>query len=401
MARVVLLVPSFTYRAPDFVAAARRLDVDVVIGSDRRQALAEAMGDRAVVVDMADGGRGAAALVALHERTPFDAIVAVDDAGVVVAAEASAALELPHNPVDAVRRTRDKAAMRRAMAGTGVRQPDFVVVDNGAQPVAPGFPCVVKPVGLSASRGVIRADDQPSLDAAAARARRIAGDDRATLVVERFIAGAEVAIEGLLVAGALRVLAVFDKPDPLDGPYFEETIYVTPSRLAGGIQDDLAALVSAACKAIGLVEGPIHAEARIDRDGVPWLLEVAARSIGGLCARTLRFGAGIQLEELILRHAMGLSVDGLARENAAAGVMMLPVPAAGVLRGVGGQDAARAVPGVVELDVTVVTGRRVEPLPEGDRYLGFIFARGDTPAGVEESLRDAHAQLSVVIDEPS
>jgi biotin carboxylase len=395
------LVPSFTYRAPDFVAAAQRLDVEVVVGSDRRQALAEAMGDRAVVVDMADGGRGAAALIALHERTPLDAIVAVDDAGVVVAAEASAAIGLPHNPVDAVRATRDKGAMRRALAEAGVRQPDFFVVDDGDGPTAPAFPCVVKPVGLSASRGVIRADDQDALEAAAARARRIAGDDRARLVVERFIPGAEVAVEGVLVGGALRVLAIFDKPDPLDGPYFEETIYVTPSRLPAATQDDVAALVAHACKALGLVEGPIHAEARVDDHGVPWLLEVAARSIGGLCARTLRFGAGVQLEELILRHAIGRSIDGLARERAAAGVMMLPVPRAGVLRAVDGQDAARAVPGVVELDITVVAGRSVEPLPEGDRYLGFVFARGDGPAAVERSLRDAHSQLSVVIDDPS
>jgi biotin carboxylase len=381
----------------------------VVVGSEHRQALAGAMGDRALVVDLAHPEAATAAILALHRRTPLDAVVAVDDQGVLIAALASRALGLAHNPPDAVARTRDKAAMRSALARAGVAQPEYRVLagpdaDVAGGAGAVGFPCVVKPVALSASRGVIRADTPAAAVAAAERIRVIlqdAGEDSAgPLLVERFVAGAEVAVEGLLRGGRLEVLAVFDKPDPLDGPYFEETLYVTPSRLPPATVAVVERLVAGAVDAIGLVEGPVHAEVRIDADDAPWLLEVAARSIGGLCGRTLRFGAGVSLEEVILRHALGLSLDGLQRRGGAAGVMMLPIAADGTLERVGGRAEALAVPGIEGLDISVPLGRRVQPLPEGDRYLGFLFARADTPEMVEAALRQAHRALDIVISEP-
>jgi biotin carboxylase len=207
-----------------------------------------------------------------------------------------------------------------------------------------------------------------------------------------------VAVEALLRSGRLEVLAIFDKPDPLTGPYFEETLYVTPSRLPAAVQDGIAAAVAGAAAAIGLTEGPLHAELRIDAEGRPWILELAARTIGGLCARTLRFAAGVTLEELVLRHALGLPVDP-RRETVAAGVMMVPIPRAGRLVAVHGQDDARAVPGVTALEISILPGRAVRPLPEGDRYLGFLFARASTSAEVEQALRSAHAHLEVVIDD--
>ncbi|MCU1376513.1 MAG: biotin carboxylase [Actinomycetia bacterium] len=395
MPRVVLVLPTSPYRAADFVEAAAALGATVVVASDREQVLAAT--DRALLVDLGDADGTASAVEALDGRAPVDAIVAVDDQGVVVAAEAAARLGLPHNSPEAVAATRDKAKLRRALGRAEVRQPGFRLVEGDELPDLP-FPWVVKPLGLSGSTGVIRVDDAEAAPATFARVRAIAGDPAAPLLVERFVPGPEVAIEGLLRGGALEVLAVFDKPDPLDGPYFEETIYVTPSRHPAVELAEVRRLAQQACTALGLTEGPVHAEARLSPDG-PVLLEVAARSIGGLCARTLRFGAGVSLEELILRHALGLPTDGLVREDVAAGVMMLPIPTAGTLREVGGQDEARAVAGVVGLDITVPKGRLVRPLPEGDRYLGFLFARGDTPAEVESALRQAHACLDVVIDQ--
>jgi biotin carboxylase len=403
MARVLLLLPTGTYRAPDFVAAATALGAEVVVGSERRQALADGMGDRALVVDMAHPDAAVGAVLGLHQRSPIDAVVAVDDQGGLVAARASERLGFLHNPPDAVAATRDKAAMRKAFSTAGLAQPAWRLAHPGdavAELAAKvGFPCVVKPLSLSASRGVIRADTPEDAVAAVARVRAIlddaAEDPTGPVLIERFVPGAEVAVEALLEGGRLRPLAVFDKPDPLDGPYFEETIYVTPSRLAG--QDAVVEAAARGATALGLTEGPIHAEARIGLDGAVWLLELAARSIGGLCSRALRFGAGVSLEELILRHALRLPLDDLARERAASGVMMLPIPAAGTLRAVHGQNEARAVPGIVGLEISVPIGRPVRPLPEGDRYLGFLFARGDTPEAVEASLREAHAALRIDI----
>ena len=408
VSRVALLLPSASYRAPDFVEAARRLGVEVVVASDARQTWAGPDdADRALVVDFARPEEAAATLVAAAGRTPLDAVVAVDEPGVVVAALAGERLGLAHNPPHAVAATRDKSLMRRRLAAVGtVPQPDFAVVEPGdavgRAAAAVGFPCVVKAVSLSGSRGVLRADDEAAAVAAATRIRallRDAGDPAGRLLVERFVPGVELAIEGLLVDGRLHVLALFDKPDPLDGPTFEETMFVTPSRQPAVVQERIAEVVAEAVRVLGLREGPVHAEVRVDGSAVSFL-EVAARSIGGLCARTLTFGLGTTLEELILRHAVGRlpdRADGLRRERAAAGVCMVPIPRAGTLAGIGGVAEALAVEHVVGFEQTIPDGRPVRPLPEGDRYLAFVFARADTPAEVEHALRTAVAQLDVEV----
>ena len=406
MARLLLLVPTATYRAPAFLEAAQRLGVEIVVGSDRAQALAPAMGDRAIALDLGDPVAAAVDIAALASRSALDAIVAVDDPGLLTAAHAGARLGLRHNPVDAVAATRDKAAMRARFAAAGVAQPAFALLETG-QPAPPVLrhvsetgPWVLKPLPLSASRGVIRVDDPSESDAVAARIRAIAADAGfdagAPLLVEEFVHGDEVAVEALLRGGELDVLAIFDKPDPLDGPYFEETIYVTPSRHHDAVQAAIVAVVSSAASALGLREGPVHAEARIRDGGTPVMLELAARSIGGLCGRALRFGAGVSLEEVILRHALGLPIE-TGREGAAAGVMMLPIPRTGRLDAVDRRDEATAVPGIVGLEITVPLARKVQALPEGDRYLGFVFARASTPAAVEEALRTAAAVLDISI----
>jgi biotin carboxylase len=397
--RVLLLLPTTTYRAPDFVRAATRLGVEVVVGSDEMPVLAVDGSERAVVVPLDEPEAAADAIVALDDRRGVDAVVAVDDRGVLAAAAAGERLGFPHNPPEAVAATRDKAAMRRALAAAEVPQPAFALTDREFEtPPALPFPWVLKPIDRAASQGVIRADDLESARAAAARVRAVTDGP---LLVEQYVPGDEVAVEGLLRDGDLTVLAVFDKPDPLVGPYFEETIYVTPSRLDDSLLARVADVTARACAALGLVEGPVHAELRVDGNRIH-VIEVAARSIGGLCARTLRFGAGIALEELVLRHALGMPLDSLTRAPGASGVMMLPIPRAGILRQVRGQEAARAVAGVTGLEVSIPRGRRIVPLPEGDRYLGFLFARGDTPAEVEASLRAAHALLVVDIEpEPS
>jgi biotin carboxylase len=407
MHRVLLLLPTSTYRAPDFVRAATRLGVEVVVGSDEMPVLMgggllHGASERAVALPLDDPDTAADLIVALDDRRGVDAVVAVDDRGVLAAATAGERLGFPHNPPEAVAATRDKAAMRRALAAAEVPQPAFTVVDGDVPDDIP-LPAVLKPVDRSGSQGVIRADDLDAARAAAARIRALSDEAcDGPLLVEEYVPGVEVAVEGLLRAGELTVLAVFDKPDPLEGPYFEETIYVTPSRLPGETLGRIEIVAARACAAIGLVEGPVHAELRVDGEHVR-VIEVAARSIGGLCARTLRFGAGIALEELVLRHALGMPLsdgplDGLTREPDASGVMMLPIPRAGILREVGGKEVALAVPGVTGLDITVPPGRDVVPLPEGDRYLGFVFARGDTPADVERALRAAHAALQIDIE---
>ena len=357
------------------------------------------MGDRAVVVPLTDVDAAVGAIVALHRRAPIDAVLAVDDQGVLIASAAAASLGFRHNSPGAVAATRDKTIMRARLGAASLNQPVYRIVPPGADVVAAatqiGFPCVVKPVSRSASQGVIRVDDAIQAHGAGVRIRAMTVDFPESLLVERFVPGDEVAVEGLLTGGRLEVLAVFDKPDPLNGPFFEETIYVTPSRQPFEILTDIGSTAAQATAALGLREGPVHIELRIGPDGVVTILELAARSIGGLCARALRFGAGVSLEEVIVRHALGIGLDGLTREPQASGVMMLPIRAAGVLDHVLGQERALATEGVVGLEISVASGRSMVPLPEGDRYLGFIFARGATPQFVEAALRQAEACLEV------
>ncbi|MGH7345448.1 MAG: ATP-grasp domain-containing protein, partial [Candidatus Rokuibacteriota bacterium] len=317
---------------------------------------------------------------------------------------------LKANSRPAVTTARDKHAMRRRLAEAGVPVPRFRLVrladDPAARAAEVEYPCVLKPLMLSASRGVIRANDPREFVTAfrrisaileTAEGASLPDEARRALLVEEFIPGREVALEGLLTGGTLHVLAIFDKPDPLDGPFFEETIYVTPSRLPASAQARIGAVARDACAALELTEGPIHAELRLNERG-PFVLEVAARSIGGLCSRTLTFGTGLSLEELILGHALGRPLESLERERRAAGVMMIPIPRAGRLATVHGVDEATAVEGVEEVAITMHPGQDAVPLPEGWQYLGFIFARADTPDAVEQALRQAHARLRVVIE---
>ena len=404
MTHVVLLLHSKSYRAADFLQAARQLGVDITVAADRRNPVAPDAQDGVIEVHLSQPDVAASAIVEYASETAVDAIVAVDDQGVATAALASEQLGLPHNPPSAVTATRNKAEMRRRLEAHGVDQPEFDIAESvgEAQAIASGlgFPVVVKPVSLSASQGVIRVDTPNDMPATFERTRSIAeangrGPDE-PLLVERFIPGAEVAVEGIVRRGSLEILAIFDKPDPLDGPYFEETIYVTPSRLPAPAQEAIRDVTSRAAAALGLSEGPIHAELRVG-DAQAWLLEIAARSIGGLCARSLRFGLGVSLEQLILRHALGLPIHDLALTDVATGVMMLPIPHAGRLRAVRGVDRARAIDGVAGVEITIAPGQDLIPLPEGSRYLGFVFVRGPNPAAVEAALRAAHAELDFEI----
>ncbi len=410
MARVMLLIPSRSYRAPDFMEAAAKLGVEVVVGSDVRSPVEELSDGRVVGLDFANPEVGAGEIERFAERYPLDTIVAVDDGGALIAARVARRLELPYNSVASVEATRNKALLRERIAAAGIDSAEYHVLGTSDDPRVAAealmYPVVLKPLALSASKGVIRADDADEFVAAFERVREILASRDALdecgaeladrVLVEGYIPGIEVSLEGVLDGGRLRVLAVFDKPDPLVGPYFEETIYVTPSRLAEDEQARIVETTERACAALGLEDGPVHAELRLNSEGV-YPVDIAARSIGGLCSRTLSFGTGMSLEELLLRHAIGAEVPSYERQESAAGVMMIPIPAAGTLRAVTGQAEAEAVALIDSVTISMHIGSEAVPLPEGSEYLGFIFARGETPEVVEAALRESHALLEFEI----
>ena len=472
-ARVLLITPPGSYRVHAYLEAARDLGLDMLVASEGEHSLVPGL-DGGIRVDLADSGAVIEQALAAHRGRPIAAVVATDDATVEIANRAAAALGLAHNAPTAARTTRRKDLARAALAAAGLPAPAVRRVDLrrplGPQLAGVEFPCVVKPLAMSASRGVIRADDLAGLEAACRRAGAIvvvatagvsagvttgatvgdsvgvptgatAGDsagvttgatvgdsvgvptgatagiavgtaatataatasidagaeERHMLLIESFVPGPEIALEGMLAGGELSVLAIFDKPDPLDGPFFEETIYVTPSRLPDSVQTLAAERVREGCAAYGLTEGPVHAELRI-HDGEAWIIEIAGRTIGGDCARLFTFGSGTSLEHLVLQRALGRAPDGPFRGDArAAGVLMIPTPGAGTLRRVEGVMAASRIPGIREVSITMREGYELSPLPEGGTYLGFVFALGDDPAGVEASLRSAQDAIRVMV----
>ena len=417
MPRVLLLATTTGYQTRAFSEAAERLGIDVVYATDRCNVLEDPWQDEAIPIRFHDEAASAAALVEATGARPIDGVLAVGDRPTVIAALVSEALGLPWHPPRAAAVARNKKLTREALRSAGLPVPWFATapLTSELRSLLPSiaFPCVVKPLALSGSRGVMRADDEAQLvsafDRLAAllrssevRSERTGAHDG--VIIEGFIPGREFAVEALMDRGALHVLAIFDKPDPLDGPFFEETIYVTPSRAGEETTCAISEAIRRAAQAIGLVHGPIHAECRVS-EGIAYVLEVAARPIGGLCARALRFqldrGAAqdvISLEELLLRHAIGESPGAWTRESAASGVMMMPIPRRGVLRGASGIDEARGVSGVEDIRITAKPDQVLVPLPEGASYLGFIFARGDTAAAVEHALREAHARIDFTID---
>ncbi|MCO5175616.1 MAG: ATP-grasp domain-containing protein [Thermomicrobiales bacterium] len=394
-----------TYRAGAFLSAAETLGIDVISVVDMPQALREYW-HAELAVSFANIEQAFPDVVRLAREKHVDALLSVDDAATELAALGARELGFSHNSPQAAIAARDKLVMRDMLAAAGVKCPWYRVFSADTDPYVIAdsvpFPCVIKPLRLSGSRGVIRADNPDELAKAFARTIAITADDTGDdeeieVLIEEYIPGVEVALEGLITDGELHVLALFDKPDPLVGPFFEETIYVTPSRLSASEQALIRSETVAAAAALGLRHGPIHAELRINEVGA-WLVEIAGRSIGGLCSTILSFGAGMSLEEIILRHAVGMTIPSMDRVGGAVGVMMIPIPAKGVLRAVDDVDAATAIPGVTGIEITAPLNYPIEPLPEGASYLGFIFAKGESPAAVEATLREAHERLRIQID---
>ncbi len=417
MKRVLLLAATTGYQIRSFGEAAARIGVQLTFASDRCDQLDDPWWDRAVPVRFHDDARSLEAILSSLESPP-DGVLAVGDRPVVLAAAVAAAYGLPGNGLAASAASCNKLATRALLEAGGLPTPPFRILevegsadsDAAAAAAAIAYPAVVKPLALSGSRGVMRVNDPRQCVDAIARLRRLLRSPdiaahrdpgQARILIEEFIPGREFAVEGLLSGGVFRVLAIFDKPDPLDGPFFEETIYVTPSRQTPGVTQQIEAVVARAVEALGLRHGPVHAECRVNERGV-YVLEVAARPIGGLCSRALRFtapgGGERSLEELLLRHALGEDVGLYAREQAASGVMMIPIPRRGILRGVAGVDAAKAVAHVTDVRMTAKIDSLLVPLPEGRSYLGFIFASAGDAETVDRALRSAHMSLEFQVE---
>jgi biotin carboxylase len=416
--RVLLFSAKLGYQTRSFRAAAKKLNVELAYVTDRCHQLRDPWEDHAIAAHFEKPAEAAQMAVDHWRGKNIDGILALGDRPAHAASFAARALSIPFHHPAAVEACRSKKRTREVLRDAGLPGPWFraIALEPSPEPALLGisYPCVLKPLALSASQGVVRANNREDFVAAAARIRKLlrTPEIQATreanldeMIVEGYLPGREVAVEALMTAGELRVLAIFDKPDALEGPYFEETIYVTPSRLSTRRIAAIEKMLRACVAALGLSHGPVHAEFRVDDDGQIWPLEIAPRPIGGLCAESLHFVApdrakraeGFGLEELLLRHALELPGSDAAREPAAAGVLMIPVPSSGIFHGVRGEAEAAATAGVSNIVITARVHDYLAAWPEGSSYLGFIFAAGETPEIAEAALREAHAKLNFEI----
>ena len=406
MPRLLLMLPTRTYRTPALLAAAARCGVELTVASEEDSSVAHLNPAGFLTLPFSSPAACAGPVRAFHDDYPIDAVIGIDDTVVEAAAVVARELELPHNDPEAVAVAGDKRRARERLSAAGVPCPGFEWrrfedPERAGAPVF-GFPAVIKPLSLSASRGVIRVDDHAGMGEAVSRLESIVDAESGSSIeegflVEAFVSGPEVAIEGLLRDGRLEVLTVFDKPEPLEGPYFEETIYLIPSRLSVERQGELGEMSREACAVLGLTEGAVHAELRVTESG-PVVIEVNPRAIGGLCSDVLRFGTGLRLEDILLHHALGDRAPLPERVESAAGVMMLPVERGGILLRVDGVQAAEAVAGIERVAITAHPGQQLSPWPEGGPYPGFVFARGETADEVERALHTAHRELTLVFE---
>lgn len=403
--RVLVIAPHGSYRTAPFILAANKLNIDVLIASQGEHSIVSDY-VQGLHIDFQNEALAVETILAEANQHAFRGIIGTDDTTTELAAKVAKKLSLPHNDPQAVKIAQRKDLARLSLKESDVKIPQFNLLSTAKalseQAIKVNFPAVIKPVALSASRGVIRVNDELELSQAIERIknmlieeRQIDESVRETLILEEFIPGKEIAVEAMLHNGTLDVLAIFDKPDPLEGPFFEETYYITPTSFPEEVQQEIKQVVLKSCNAYGLSEGPIHAECRINENGV-WLLEVAARTIGGMCGRLLSLGTGHSLEELVLLHAMGHRIEIKTIESAA-GVLMIPIPNAGILKRVEGLLEAQRVPFISELSIEVRDGYELVPLPEGNSYLGFIFAEAPTVKEAEQALRDAHDCLNIII----
>ena len=408
--RILLFATKLGYQTRSFQSAADSLNVEIAYITDRCSRMDDPWNDGALAVHFELPEGAAARVLEAQHGLPVDAVLAVGDRPTVAAGYVARALGLPHNHPASMEACRNKLRMREVLRDAGLPVPWFqsMKLDPLPEPSFMGirYPCVLKPLSLSASQGVMRANNREEFLAGAARLKRLldSAEIRATrdqhrheMLVEGYLDGAEIAVEALLTRGELRLLTIFDKPDPLEGPYFEESIYVTPPRLSPTDQRAVETSLLRSVRALGLTHGSVHAEFRLNEQGV-WPIEVAARPIGGLCARALRFvvpdgNKHIGLEELLLRHSLELPGYDWPREQQASGVMMIPVPRSGVLEKVEGEAEARAIPAITDLEITARLHDFIAAWPEGSSYLGFLFARAANPSEVEDALREAHRKL--------
>lgn len=400
-ARVLFLANVQSYRAAAFWKAGQALGIECRMAVDMEPDLA-ASGKYGWGFPFSKPEEAVKQILSAHAKKPWTSIVALDDSGGEIAARACQALDLPHNSPSAAAAARDKFEMRRLLFASGLASPLFKKVAYGddlevaAESV--GWPLVVKPLDRNGSQGVMRVNNPEELESAVTRLQSVLQGKQSTerhpFLMESYIPGAEFAVEALIADRELHVLAIFDKPDPLEGPFFEESIYTTPSRESEANQELIIEATRLAAQALGLGIGPIHAEMRLNSQGV-WILEVAARSIGGHCSQALKFGTAESLESLILRQACGMPIPSLAPQGSGSGVMMIPIPEAGIFQGIDGLDAAGKIADIVGIEITAREGYTLKPLPEGNSYLGFIFADAASPSRAEEALREAHGCLGI------
>lgn len=409
---VIVFVSSECRAAMGPLAAAKARHFKTLVAATSRPCVDDDLVDRFLRIPDRSSKEVAAYVERQCEGLLVSGVLASDDWDVVAAAMIADKLGLRFVGVETALAATNKFLMRQRLRNGGAVVPDFqcFAIGDNAGEIAKSlrFPVVIKPTYGQGSLGVIRADTVDEFEKAFQYTSRIIVDldmrpsavrDRSGILVEQYIPGEEYTVELLMHEGKPYSLAVFEKPDPLEGPYFEEGIYVTPIRRDEKIRSLLVEAAIRGSRALGIETGPCHCELRLSGE-LPYILEIAARPIGGFCSQVFADLMGFDLHDLVLQNAVGLPVmPPPIADGVALGVMMLPVPGRGNLARVSGVDRALDIDGIMSVKIHVEAGSRILPYPEQSCYIGTVLATGSSADEVVARLKSAAKAVSFELTE--
>ena len=393
MKKLLLVIPENSYKSNDFVVAAEKLGIDFLIITDSEQ-VSSKFSDT-VIINKFDAELNKNNLKKLKDVTH---VLPVDHSALKFSGYLVDLLEVKGNKLESINLSMNKYESRKifnSLLDIKVNNEIIKNIDDVNTFINKNGTSVLKPIYGTASKSVLKINNVEKNKEQIEKLMQDCFDQ--DLVIEEYIDGKEYALEGTIINSELKKIVIFDKPVEYKHPYFEESIYITPSELSSEAEKRVVSIVDKACKKIGLEDGPVHVEFKINENQI-FIIEINPRMIGGLCSRCLSFGLfKVSLEEIILHAFMNNELKNIELLNNYVGVLMIPTPKSGKFISINKEELEK-IPNISNVEITVPEGSDLLEPPYGDKYLGFAFSQGIDKKTVNESLLTAMNLANPIIE---
>ncbi len=393
MKKLLLVIPENSYKSNDFVVAAEKLGIDFLIITDSEQ-VSSKFSDT-VIINKFDAELNKNNLKKLKDVTH---VLPVDHSALKFSGYLVDLLEVKGNKLESINLSMNKYESRKifnSLLDIKVNNEIIKNIDDVNTFINKNGTSVLKPIYGTASKSVLKINNVEKNKEQIEKLMQDCFDQ--DLVIEEYIDGKEYALEGTIINSELKKIVIFDKPVEYKHPYFEESIYITPSELSSEAEKRVVSIVDKACKKIGLEDGPVHVEFKINENQI-FIIEINPRMIGGLCSRCLSFGLfKVSLEEIILHAFMNNELKNIELLNNYVGVLMIPTPKSGKFISINKEELEN-IPNISNVEITVPEGSDLLEPPYGDKYLGFAFSQGIDKKTVNESLLTAMNLANPIIE---